>query len=394
LEDTNIFIVRFYFDESPFADFDEMVDYFSRGYTGHEHMDMFGLINMNGRMYDPIIGRMLSPDPYVPNGTYTQDFNRYMYARNNPLSYVDPDGEFITWSISKSGISIGVNFTPIGIMVGGGINIGWSDGGSVGVYGELGPRFGGEGFGSGATVSQSLDYGFKFKSWSTTSSANVYASYGGFNAGANVSYTHGTSSNPGMWNWSVSAGVGIGNDEAGIGFNVGYGSQGWTWGLGGYYNPGAWKDNPIYDPAKWNDPDMINYNNCYSYALDDFNNGNWHGMQPGDYSDGPGITSREHLTLDNVLSLAVRDGRVKQPNFWNKLGFGKNGYYTVYLVSADGVDYHWYRQDQGGGWSHKPGRTAVRNTDFGGRPIISMNPVFMNHGIYQNGGIRLWVRRR
>ena len=31
-----------------------------RGYTGHEHMDMFGLINMNGRLYDPVIGRMLS----------------------------------------------------------------------------------------------------------------------------------------------------------------------------------------------------------------------------------------------------------------------------------------------------------------------------------------------
>jgi len=58
-------------------------------------MDMFGLINMNGRMYDPIIGRMLSPDPYVPNGAYTQDFNRYTYARNNPLSYIDPDGESV-----------------------------------------------------------------------------------------------------------------------------------------------------------------------------------------------------------------------------------------------------------------------------------------------------------
>jgi RHS repeat-associated protein len=58
-------------------------------------MDMFGLINMNGRMYDPILGRMLSPDPYVPDGTYTQDFNRYTYARNNPLSYIDPDGESV-----------------------------------------------------------------------------------------------------------------------------------------------------------------------------------------------------------------------------------------------------------------------------------------------------------
>ncbi|GHV72556.1 hypothetical protein FACS1894201_02450 [Bacteroidia bacterium] len=73
----------------------KLLDLFTRGYTGHEHLDMFGLINMNGRLYDPAIGRMLSPDPYVPNSTYTQDFNRYTYARNNPLSYIDPDGEFV-----------------------------------------------------------------------------------------------------------------------------------------------------------------------------------------------------------------------------------------------------------------------------------------------------------
>jgi RHS repeat-associated protein len=68
---------------------------FDRGFTGHEHLDEFGLINMNGRMYDPIVGRFLSPDPFVPDMTYSQDFNRYSYARNNPLKYTDPDGEFI-----------------------------------------------------------------------------------------------------------------------------------------------------------------------------------------------------------------------------------------------------------------------------------------------------------
>jgi RHS repeat-associated protein len=72
---------------------DQILDFFTRGYTGHEHLDMFGLINMNGRMYDPVLGRMLSPDPYVPDGTYSQDFNRYSYARNNPLMYTDPTGE-------------------------------------------------------------------------------------------------------------------------------------------------------------------------------------------------------------------------------------------------------------------------------------------------------------
>jgi len=38
---------------------------FDRGYTGHEHLDNFDLINMNGRVYDPWLGRFLSPDPFV-----------------------------------------------------------------------------------------------------------------------------------------------------------------------------------------------------------------------------------------------------------------------------------------------------------------------------------------
>ncbi len=67
---------------------------FARGYTGHEHLDGFGLINMNGRMYDPLLGRMLSPDNYVQAPDNSQNFNRYSYALNNPLIYTDPSGEF------------------------------------------------------------------------------------------------------------------------------------------------------------------------------------------------------------------------------------------------------------------------------------------------------------
>ena len=52
-------------------------------------------VNMNARLYDPAIGRFLSPDPYVPNSSNSQDFNRYTYTRNNPLRYTDPDGEFL-----------------------------------------------------------------------------------------------------------------------------------------------------------------------------------------------------------------------------------------------------------------------------------------------------------
>lgn len=63
-----------------------------RGFTGHEHLDIFEMINMNGRMYDPILGRFLSPDPFVQAPDYTQGLNRYVYCVNNPLSLVDPSG--------------------------------------------------------------------------------------------------------------------------------------------------------------------------------------------------------------------------------------------------------------------------------------------------------------
>lgn len=71
-------------------------DWLYRGYTAHEHLNEFDLINMNGRLYDPIVGRMLSTDNYVQRPGSTQSYNRYSYAFNNPLKYVDPSGE-IAW---------------------------------------------------------------------------------------------------------------------------------------------------------------------------------------------------------------------------------------------------------------------------------------------------------
>jgi RHS repeat-associated protein len=63
-----------------------------RGYTGHEMLPEFGLINMNGRIYDPALGRMLSPDNYVQDPYNPQNYNRYAYVLNNPLKYTDPTG--------------------------------------------------------------------------------------------------------------------------------------------------------------------------------------------------------------------------------------------------------------------------------------------------------------
>lgn len=74
---------------------------FDRGFTGHEHIKGMGLINMNGRLYDPITSSMLSPDNHIQSPDFTQNLNRYAYCFNNPLSYTDPDGNTVTESILK-----------------------------------------------------------------------------------------------------------------------------------------------------------------------------------------------------------------------------------------------------------------------------------------------------
>jgi len=70
------------------------------GYTGHEQVDAVGVIHMNGRIYDPILGRFLQADPYVQDTYNSQNLNRYSYVLNNPLAYTDPTGY---WSHKQQG---------------------------------------------------------------------------------------------------------------------------------------------------------------------------------------------------------------------------------------------------------------------------------------------------
>jgi RHS repeat-associated protein len=63
-----------------------------RGYTGHQQLDGVRLIHMNGRVQNPVWGRMLSPDPVVGDLSRPQSLNAYSYVMNNPLSFTDPTG--------------------------------------------------------------------------------------------------------------------------------------------------------------------------------------------------------------------------------------------------------------------------------------------------------------
>ncbi|MBI4815751.1 MAG: VCBS repeat-containing protein [Deltaproteobacteria bacterium] len=104
------------------------------GFTGHEAEEELGLVNMRGRMYDPEVGRFISPDPYVWNIASSQSLSRYAYVENNPITVTDPSG---------FGPTVGIRgcFVPSGDGLGAG---GVGGVGSVGVGSVISIGKGGE----------------------------------------------------------------------------------------------------------------------------------------------------------------------------------------------------------------------------------------------------------
>ena len=152
-----------------------------RGYTGHEHLNQFGLINMNGRMYDPVVGRMLSVDNNVQMPDFTQNYNRYSYALNNPLKYTDPSGEVFVFAIPS------VNY---------GKQSGWEVSVTVGV-----------GFPGALSVQATVGHNFK--------SDNTYITLGATAGGLTISGGYGTATG-----WTASAGFGFGFPVPGVSTNI------------------------------------------------------------------------------------------------------------------------------------------------------------------------------
>ncbi len=130
-------------------------------------------------------------------------------------------------------------------------------------------------------------------------------------------------------------------------------------------------DAPSYNPSYWNNNSTRRRsNNCYNYANNRATNTF---AQPG---RGSGQMYRS-LTCGSVGPAAVRDGLRRVPSF----RASTPGWYTA-LVIWPNRDYHWYRQDRNGCWSHKPGQTNARNTDNSGRRIV--DPRRCDRGPYVN----------
>ena len=116
--------------------------------------------------------------------------------------------------------------------------------------------------------------------------------------------------------------------------------------------------SPAYLPDPWNIATVRRKNNCYNYANDAATHTY---AQPG---RGSGHAFAPPASCDRVSEAAERDGLLRIPTF-EALADG----FFVALVVKPGQDYHWYRQDNTGCWSHKPGTRRVRNYDNNGNRI-------------------------
>lgn len=129
---------------------------------------------------------------------------------------------------------------------------------------------------------------------------------------------------------------------------------------------------PQYEPAVWNeDPDIQHFNNCYNYACD---------MQTGTFAQPGRASGNMYTSIDckEVGEGAVSDGLISTDC---DVGCGCiECCHKVALVIAPGWDYHWYRLDRDGRWSHKPGGGAATNLDNSGNIIT--DPSTADGGAY------------
>ena len=110
------------------AEQQQFANHTRRGFTHHEMLDNVGLVHMNGRVYDPAIGRFISADPFIDCAENPQGWNRYAYVKGRTLSSIDPTGfgmrPVISWingieNVTVTASRIGFGFS-LGSVIGGG----------------------------------------------------------------------------------------------------------------------------------------------------------------------------------------------------------------------------------------------------------------------------------
>ena len=141
-------------------------------------------------------------------------------------------------------------------------------------------------------------------------------------------------------------------------------------------SPLSGSENP-YRPLAWNQDKIRTNNNCYSYAVNTKIIGRNGKPQPGYFAHCKSISENEYSDCRNFYKRIKKD-----IPFMYLISFEepcKKGFYKAFIAidNKEGdKDYHFWRQDSNGMWSHKPGTTAVVNVDSDGKLIF--NPLLAN----------------
>jgi RHS repeat-associated protein len=88
------------------------------GYTGHQHEADLRLIDMRGRMYDPLAGRFMSSDPVMQAPFWSQGLNPHSYVFNDPINMTDPSGYSASDWLTGVGRGLSAVWLPLVPIVG------------------------------------------------------------------------------------------------------------------------------------------------------------------------------------------------------------------------------------------------------------------------------------
>lgn len=163
----------------------------TKGYTGHEMLSEVGLVHMNGRIYDPALGRFLSADPHIQYAHNTQSFNRYSYVLNNPVGATDPTGYFTKWLRKMNATHSWFKYVVANAAIGASVAATILTGGAGAPLIAKGIA---AGFAGAFTGSYLSGAGFK----NSVSAGAVGAAFGGLSAGISNVIGHGLSGTGGL----------------------------------------------------------------------------------------------------------------------------------------------------------------------------------------------------
>lgn len=133
---------------------------------------------------------------------------------------------------------------------------------------------------------------------------------------------------------------------------------------------------PKYDETKWNSKNIKNTHNCYAYATNTINTKFHSKPQPGYAARMPSVPDAEYSCMAFLKRLKKDLPSMYLVDFNSPCIKGFHKSFMAIDTKVEDPDYHFWRMDDDGLWSHKPGASKIRKTDASDKKIT--NPLKSN----------------